>query len=141
MNRKLSSDEIQNVLNKLEDYISDLQKRWDQENVEKKSWWKLNTKYLISSTLFLINSLDEIIVFVEGLIPDGQQKKETTLKIVSKLFDYIITAAFPVWLTPFSYIIKKIVIDVIIDSLINYIVSKYNNGSWNKEVQKNEEQK
>ena len=77
MNKKLSADEIQNVLEKLEDYISDLQKRWDQENVEKKSWWKLNTKYLISSTLFLINALDEIIVFVEGLIPDGQQKKET----------------------------------------------------------------
>lgn len=138
MNKKLSADEIQNVLEKLEDYISDLQKRWDQENVEKKSWWKLNTKYLISSTLFLINALDEIIVFVEGLIPDGQQKKETTLKIVSKLFDYVVAAAFPLWLSPFSHIIKKIIIDVIIDSLINYIVSKYNNGSWNKEVQKDE---
>ena len=138
MNKKLSADEIQNVLEKLEDYISDLQKRWDQENVEKKSWWKLNTKYLISSTLFLINALDEIIVFVEGLIPDRQQKKETTLKIVSKLFDYVVAAAFPLWLSPFSCIIKKIIIDVIIDSLINYIVSKYNNGSWNKEVQKDE---
>ena len=138
MDKRLSADEIQDILNKLEDYISDLEKRWDQNNVEKKSWWRIKTSYLISSTLFIINSLDEIIIFVEGVIPDGQQKKEATLTVVSKLFDYVVATAFPIWLSPFVFIIKKIVIDVIIDSLINYIVEKYKNGSWNMEVKNNE---
>lgn len=132
--RKLTTDEIQDVIAKLDQYLVDLKARWDQENPGNHSWWKIPKSYLVSSTIFIINILDELIVFVEGIIPAGDDKKAAVTAILLKLFDYIVVQAFPIWLKPVAPIIKDIVVNIIVGKLIDYIVDKYNAGMWNMEV-------
>jgi hypothetical protein len=131
MKRQLSTDEIQDVIAKLDMYLSDLKTRWDQENPGNSSWWKVTQTYLLKSTSFIISILDELILFVESLqIPQGSDKKAAVIAMVGKLFDYIVIQAFPIWLRPFSGVIKEVVIGVIVNNLIDFIVAKYNSGYW-----------
>lgn len=139
--RRLTADEIQEVIHKLDRYLADLKARWDQENPGNHSWWKITQTYLVTSTMFIINILDELIVFVEGIIPAGDDKKAAVMAIVGKLFDYIVVQAFPVWLRPFAPTIKDIIVNIIVGNLINYIVNKYKAGFWNMEVDNGTEKK
>lgn len=135
MKRQLTSDEIQDVFDKLQAYLSDAKKKWDdQQSEKKKSWFKLSQKYLINITKFLVDSLDELINFVENLIPEGKDKKAAVLAVIAKLFDYIAVQTFPLWLKPFSNTIKAIVVYIICSQVIDFIVAKYNAGYWNMEV-------
>lgn len=128
--RKLTGDDIVNIIQELDRYLTDLKSRWDQQNPGNGSWWRVTKTYLLSATQFIIGVLDELVIFVEGIIPDGQDKKAAVMAIISKLFDYIVIQAFPVWLKPFSPMIKS-VIEIIVGTLIDYIVAKYNAGFWN----------
>jgi hypothetical protein len=129
MKRQLSANEIQDVIQKLESYLSDLKVRWTQ-NAPSTSWWSLPHTYIHAASQFLISVLDELILFVEGIIPEGTDKKAAVMAMIDKLFDYIVVQAFPFWLRPFAPAIKKIVIDIAISHLIDYIVEKYNAGFW-----------
>lgn len=134
MKKQLTTDEVQDVLGKLEAYIVDLKTRWDQENPVSKSWWKVPRSHILNATKFIINCLDELINFVEPIIPNGADKKEAVIAVAANIFDYIVVNAFPVWLKPFSAMIKTIVVDVIINAMIDFIVAKYNAGFWKQEV-------
>lgn len=133
MKRKLSALEVQDVISKLESYLNDLKTRWNQENPGNKSWWRVSQLYLIKATSFILSILDELILFVEPLIPEGSDKKVAVIAMTSKLFDYIVTQAFPIWLKPFSKTIKEIIINVIVSHLVDFIVAKYNSGYWQTE--------
>lgn len=133
MKRQLSASEIQDVLQKLESYLSDLKTRWAQ-NAPATSWWTLPHKYINIASGYIIGVLDELILFVEGIIPEGSDKKAAVLAVVGKLFDYIVVQAFPFWLKPFAPVIKKIVIDITIGNLIDFFVAKYNAGFWKQEA-------
>lgn len=134
MKKQLTTDEVQDVLKKLETYIVDLKARWDQENPASKSWWRVPRSQILEATRFIINSLDELINFVEPIIPSGSDKKAAVVAVVGNIFDYIVLNAFPLWLKPFSAMIKTIVIDVIINAMIDFIVAKYNAGFWKQEA-------
>jgi hypothetical protein len=130
MKKQLTEIEQQNVINKLESYLKDLKIRWDQENQNVKNWIFLDQKTLFNFAQFILNVIDELIIFVEQNIPDGTDKKAAVLSVVGKLFDYIAIQAFPFWLKPFTSFIKQIVVNITISELIDYIVSKYNSGYW-----------
>lgn len=130
MKRQLSNVEIQGVISQLESYLNDLKTRWNNEQEEKTSWFSISKSYLFKGTKFIIGCLDELILFVEDLIPEGKDKKQTVMIMVNKLFDYIVIQAFPFWLKPFVKVIKEIVINILISNLIDYIVDKYNSGYW-----------
>jgi hypothetical protein len=130
MKKHLSAIEEQDVILRLDLYLKDLQDRWDREAQKKYSWIKINKNYIFECAVFIINILDELILFVEKIIPQGSDKKFAVITIVDRLFDHISLTAFPIWLKPFAPIIKKIVIDIIVSSLIDFIVSKYRNGYW-----------
>lgn len=136
MRQQLTADEVQDVLNRLESALKDLKARWDAENPGT-SWWQIHRTYLVKSAMFIIQSLDEMIQLVEDLIPEGTDKKTAVLILAKKLFDYIVASVFPFWLKPFTAIIKRIVVDVIIDNMIEFIVSKYEAGYWKKEEEEN----
>lgn len=131
--RQLSTDEIQEVLNKLEDYLNDLKARWDSEGVTEKGWLFTARTRLVKGVAFLINCLDELIQFVEDLIPEGKDKKAAVISVLEKLYDYTVAQAFPIWLMPFAPAIKKIVINIVISVAIDFVVGKYNAGIWNME--------
>lgn len=135
MKRQLTADEIQDVIQKLESYLADLKARWDQENPGNRSWFAITRTYLITGTRFLLGCLDELINFVENMIPEGTDKKAAVLTVVGRMFDYIVTQAFPFWLRPFAGTIKEIVVNVIISQMIDFIVAKYNAGFWEAQQQ------
>lgn len=133
--KSLSADDVQEVLNKIEAYLEDLKKRWDAENPDGNTWWKVHRLRLVKGTGFIINSLDRLIQFVEELIPEGKDKKATVMTIVAQLFDYIVVQAFPLWLKPFAPTIKRIIVEVLVASAIDFIVAKYNEGVWKMNTQ------
>lgn len=139
MNKQLTTDEVQEVLRSLESYVVDLKSRWDQENPEKK-WWTVPKNHILTTTKFIINCLDELINFVETIIPLGSDKKLAVLIVVGKIFDYIVINSFPIWLKPFIPTIRMIVINIVVDYMIDFIVAKYNAGFWKQEAKSGEKQ-
>lgn len=100
---------------------------------------KLSDKlFLSNATAFLLNCLDESINLVEECISNGVDKKSTVLLIMTYLFDKIISNSMPIYLKPFNILIKKFVINILLSILIDFIVNKYNNGSWKNKGVKNE---
>lgn len=99
----------------------------------KASWINVAVKNNLSAWKFLIDSLDALINFVEVKfqIP-GSDKKQIVINAINDLYDYVIASNLPILLKPFSGIIKKYFINVILSILIDYFVSKYNDGSWTK---------
>lgn len=118
------------VLSELNIYLDTLKKKWDDQYPDKKSWFSLHKTYVLNSTIFLISVLDDLIVFVQSSIPRGADKKLAVMAVLSKIFDYIVVQAFPVWMTPFAAIIKEMIVGVVISQLVEFIVSKYKNGEW-----------
>ena len=116
--------------------VEQLIARWAEENPVSGGWFsRFKTRVKVSFskiTRFLMDSLDELIVIVENLVDLGPDKKATVLNAIAKLYDAIVATSLPVWLRPFSPMIKKFVIDVAISSAIDFIVGKYRSGSWNK---------
>lgn len=104
--------------------------RWKAENPNVGGWGILTGKVPFKDVLrFMMDATDDLVVLVEGLVFNGQDKKATVIKALETLYDNVIEGVLPMWLKPFSGMIKYIVIDVVIDKLIDYIVSRYNDGS------------
>lgn len=133
-NRKLTADEIQDILQQVDGFLARIREQWDQENDTSASWWRLNRLRLVKGTQFIIDSLDQMIQWVEDLIPSGTDKKAAVTLMAGKLFDYIVGSALPIWLKPFSGIIREIVINVVVSNAIDFIVRKYNDGIWKKDA-------
>lgn len=129
INLSLNTD----ILKELNDYLDSLKKSWDELYPKSSSWFLLNKNKLINCTIFMITALDDLIVYVQGAIPQGSDKKTAVTAVLSSFFDYVAVQAFPAWLRPFAPTIKQIVIGIIISQLIDFIVSKYKSGSWKME--------
>lgn len=133
MQKNLTTDQIQEVLQKVASYLEDAKLQWDNQNPDKKGWFTLNKGNIIKATIFLLGVTDDLIQFVETFIPDGADKKAAVLLVTAKLFDYIATKSFPAFISPFVPMIREIVISIIISNLIEFIVSKYKAGYWKME--------
>ncbi len=136
MRKILTTDEIQEVIKLVESYLVDLQLRWDAEKPPYVGKFGICRNYLTKGTIFLLQTLDEMIQFVEGIIPLGKDKKETVMLVVGKMFDYIIMSVLPIWLKPMSIIIRKVAVEIIFSEMIDFVVEKYNAGYWKAENEK-----
>jgi hypothetical protein len=130
----LTRQDVSAVLKHLDDNLSQLKKRWDGQNQGIPSWWGLNKDRLVRGTKFIIESLDKMILLTEDLIPEGSDKRTAVLFVTTKLFDYTVARALPIWLWPFVPIIRSIIINVIVANTVDFIVNKYNQGIWKKDV-------
>lgn len=99
--RQLTTDEVQAVLQRLESYLNDLKTRWDAENITETGWLFIAQKRLVRGTAFIIHCIDELIQFVEDLIPEGKDKKAAVMSVLEKLYDYVIAPAFPIFFKAF----------------------------------------
>jgi hypothetical protein len=131
MKKQLSTVEAQRIIEDLESYLSDIKNKWDQQAF-KKTWFGINVQNFLCVMRFLLNSVDELVLFVEPIIPDGKDKKAAVMVIIGRIFDYIVIQSFPLWLRPFSPIIRKIVIDIMISDLVEFMVNKYKSGFWSQ---------
>ena len=124
----------QNVLLKLDAYLENLKAKWDETAPPKKSWFAIHQTQITECTKFLICALDDLILFVQDNIPKGSDKKTVVLLVISNIFDYVATNSFPTWLIPLTPVVKQIIVGVIVSQLIEFIVSKYRDGSWSVPV-------
>lgn len=133
MQKALTTDEIQEVLQKLQNFLEDSKAQWASENTASKSWINISKTNLVNVTVFLLHKTDDLIQYVETFIANGPDKKAAVLIVLAKLFDSISDSAFPLWLKPFVPTIKQILISVILSNLIDFIVAKYRAGFWKME--------
>lgn len=129
MRTNLTSDQIQDVISMLGEFLSEAKAEWDLEADARSSWLKISRGHIVQSTVFLLGITDSLIQMVEGVIPSGPDKKAAVLLAVANVFDYI-SSTFPIWLKPFVPLIKNIVVSIIISNLIEFIVKKYRSGAW-----------
>jgi hypothetical protein len=79
---------------------------------------------------YMTRCLDDLIVYlVEHEIP-GSDKKATVLKAMSTIYDTVVHPALPFFARPFGRLIKNFIINVAVSNAIDWIVAKYNAGSW-----------
>lgn len=110
-------------------FIDGLKKKWDEFRA---GLGKATKVTLVHVTKFLLFSLDGLIVFVDGLMVGGPDKKATVMTAVSALYDYIIKGNLPLWLLPFSTTVKAFIVGTVISIAIDWIVAKYKEGAWKK---------
>ena len=116
----------------IENYMQTMAVKWDEEKKSSK-WWQVWKKVsFVSITNFLLARMDDLISYVDDLVASGIDKKATVLDALARIYDQIIYSAMPIWLKPFSPLIRSIVIGQIIPAAIDFFVSKYREGSWNK---------
>lgn len=131
----LTGQDISSVLRQLDAQLDQLKAKWDSQNpTAAPSWWRMNRERLVRGTQFIIDSLDRTILFIEDLVPAGSDKKAAVTLIAARLFDYIVVAALPIWLKPFAPAIRGVVINIVVSNTIDFIVKKYNQGIWKKDV-------
>lgn len=122
----------------VEDQLIFLASQWDKETTAPEwvwYYWAMPWKWgqnvsLFKVTDFLIKSLDRMIEIVEEAVDLGPDKKATVLNAISRLYDYVVREAIPVWLRPFSARVKDYIVNVLVSTAIDWIVDKYNNGEW-----------
>lgn len=135
-NNSLTADQVQAILSQLDEYLEALKAQWDAEaGQEPRGWFFVNKLRLLGGIRFVTDSLDRMIQWVEDLIPSGTDKKAAVLLMAGRLFDYVVAAAVPVWLTFLVPVARKLVVDFFLSNMIDFIVGKYNAGVWKKDAQ------
>lgn len=112
-------------------FLNILKKKWDELTISLKETGTFSFK---SAVKFLFFSLDALIMFAENVLPGetGADKKATVLMGVGILYEYVLKQFLPLWLRPFATSIKTFVVSTLCSIAIDWIVSKYNKGSWLK---------
>jgi len=81
-------------------------------------------------TNFLMVALDDLVVLMSEVAIPGHDKKATVLDAIDRLYDYTVREAMPIWMRPIASPIKHYIVYVLVSNAIDWMVSKYNNGSW-----------
>lgn len=115
---------IEEVENKVQFYC----RLWDARSQTRSMWLpKVNMSVV---TNFLLMALDDFVLVLSNVAISGPDKKATVLDAISRLYDYTVAEALPIWLVPFAGLIKQYIIYILISSAIDWMVAKYRNGSW-----------
>jgi hypothetical protein len=114
-----------------ENKILELSNKWD-EKIKNSNYWLKNKVSLATISLFLLGSLDELIITINDFLESGPDKKATVLYGLDRLYEYVLREGIPIWLRPFATLIKNYVIYSLASSAIDYFVAKYKQGAWKK---------
>lgn len=89
-------------------------------------------KFDLSTVIkFSIFALDQFIQVAKDYNIPGVDKKATVLSAFDRLYDFIVSG-MPIWAKPIFIPIKQYVIYILASVLIDWVVSKYKDGSWGK---------
>ena len=108
----------------LDVFVDELKQKFDGE---KKSPIKL--------IKFMLHAIDELVRFVEKIIQKGPDKKAAVIAASAGLYTYTTKKGLCFWMKPFAGGIKGFVINTVISIIVDWIVSKYNAGSWKEKEQ------
>jgi len=117
----------------IENYIQVIIGEWEESKEESAPWWKFWQRFsFVRVTDFLLRSLDNLIAYVDQVLDLGEDKKATVMEAISRIYDFIVREAMPIWFTPFASAIKTIILEEVISPAIDWIVAKYREGSWTR---------
>jgi len=102
---------------------------WDSQK-NKRSFWSPKIS-LSRVTNFLMVALDDLVVTVASVVIAGPDKKATVLDAINRLYDYTVREAMPIWMRPIASPVKQYIVYVLVSNAIDWMVAKYQNGSWN----------
>ena len=95
--------------------------------------FKENNKKNINECIsFVLKCVDDSINQAESLPVDGASKKAVVISVIYSIYSVVISRNLPVYLKPFDSVIKVIVIQFLISNIIDFLVHKYNEGTWNR---------
>lgn len=119
---------------KLDLITQEMKNEWDK-NKDNVPWWKIWKKVNLNKIAkFILHCLDYLIVCLFDYDAPGENKKNTAIFIIDKVLSHILESILPFWLQPFTKPIKYFILNIIIGSLIDFLVSRYKN-SWKIETQ------
>lgn len=81
-----------------------------------------------------LQSIDQLIFYVEDLIEKGEDKKEGVLRGANLLYQNLIYPNLPLYLKPFSGTIRMVLVDIVVSGFVDFIVGKYNQTIWAGEI-------
>jgi len=84
---------------------------------------------LAQANVVFLHAIDYLIQKIEPIVIPGEDKKATVMDALSKIYDATIGSVMPFWMLPFNSIIKSLLLQMA-SALIDYIVAKYQAGSW-----------
>lgn len=115
----------------LQNQIDEVMRLWEESKKKSKATWTTAVAYILEACDYFVRS-------IEPLVHSGPDKKATVLDGLGKVYDLIVPALLPFFLKPFNSKIRSFVLNVLASLIIDFIVSKYNNGYWVPEVETTE---
>jgi hypothetical protein len=114
----------------IKDYITGIVASW-KNTIATQPWWKFWAGLdLKTATGFFIVSVDNLIAIVEKQLELGSDKKATVLAALDQLYGTMVLGSAPVFLKPVLMILRNYIIYTLCSMLIDWTVSKYNDGAW-----------
>ena len=108
----------------LETYVANMLKTWIAAKTASSSWFSSAKADFVAVTNFLLTATDDVVNYVEALPASGPDKKATVIDTVTKLYDKVVPEALPIWLKPFSGIIRDIIIGQVLPAVVDFVASK-----------------
>jgi len=106
----------------------------EQEGREWWEFWKVDEarkRELLVIGRYLLEGLDDFVRIAHSQGGNTMGLKATILASVSSLYDTVITSAkMPWWVKPFGKSVKTLVINVVASLLIDFIIRRYETGSF-----------
>lgn len=109
----------------VETFVNQLMKQWDALTAKSKAGFLVLVR-------FLMDGLDQLMKQAERVIASGPDKKEAVVNGIKKIYRYVTAKTLPLWLKPFRGTIESHLL-VFVSFLIDWMVSKYNEGSWKQD--------
>ena len=120
------------------DYKSFAENIVQDRKKENENSFSFNSEGLAKLSSDILSFLDNSIHYAENNVEStGQDKKAVVLAIMQIIFIDIVSINLPIYLKPFDQLIRYIAINILLSVIIDFIVKKYKEGIWKKEV-KNE---
>jgi len=114
-------------IEKIKNFIESALFEWNskyEKNISSKIFFN-------NATCFMLDCLDKSVNLVEDVFLEGKDKKSAVLLIMAYLFDQVIYKNLPIYIKPFAAVIRIFFVQILTSILIDFIVKKYKDGSWN----------
>jgi hypothetical protein len=128
----------------MEGFLNTLITQWETEYQSKSKWlWFFRAKVrLAKCARFIASATDGFVVLAERVADagGGTVKKNLVTNALDRLYTKVVQPNLPLWLKPVGWLIRLVVIRLILGTLIDFCVHKYNAGHWNPEAKEAEVQ-
>ncbi len=111
--RKMTSDEAKRFI---QEYVDGFPKAFYQ-GADKPGWltWATSPKSLLEALMSQVKAMVALV---------GPEERQAVLDGASQLYDVIVAPALPIALKPFSSLIKKFVINAILEGFLNWLTQE-----------------